>query len=548
MTPFLWQIVKRYHRQLALVAVITILGSLSTLAIPWLISQLLGGVLGSGAYDLPRLAGLLVLALALMTGFNTWSSVLTARTAGQLVADLRLQMYSHVQRLPMRYHEANEQGDLLSVISIEAVRLSSFLMSTLGRMPAMLVTAGGAMILLLLIDIQLALVVPLVAPVIYILLKIVGKRLKSIGQRSRDAEARLVSTVQTDLEMVSSIKSYAVEDYHRAKVAARLDDARRLAVEFGTLSAITSPLIAFLSAVAAVGILLLAEARLETASDPTELFSFLLYAALLTRPIGSLGDFYGQVQWFRGTLARLEDVASQPLEPGYEGQIDDIEVRGEIRFEDVTFTYPGRPDLLRQMNLAIEAGEIVALTGVNGAGKSTILKLLQRFYDPDEGCVFLDSHDIRTLSVQTLRRAIGVVPQRALLFNGTIRENIAFGDPAPSEAKLQRAMELAQACQFVTTLAEGMDTLIGDHGLRLSGGQRQRISLARALYYDPPILVFDEATSMFDSAGEAAFVDACRSALHDRTVIIVTHRPASLALAHRVLKIEDGKAIEGVRS
>ena len=274
--------------------------------------------------------------------------------------------------------------------------------------------------------------------------------------------------------------------------------------------------------------------------SPTQLFSFLFYAALLTRPIGALANVYGQVQTTRGTLTRLQAVLNQPIEAGYQaaGHLD--MVKGEITFKGVSFAYPGRDVTLRDVNLRIKAGEIVALTGTNGAGKSTLMSLLLRLHDPDEGTICLDGRDIARLHVNDLRRQIGVVPQRALLFNGTIRANIGYGLEQATDEQIEAAACLAQAYDFITQLPEGFDTQIGDHGVRLSGGQRQRIALARAFLKDPPILILDEATSMYDLEGESAFIAACGGALKGRTVILITHRPASLALANRILCVEAG--------
>jgi ATP-binding cassette subfamily B protein/subfamily B ATP-binding cassette protein MsbA len=196
------------------------------------------------------------------------------------------------------------------------------------------------------------------------------------------------------------------------------------------------------------------------------------------------------------------------------------------------------------VDLDIPAGQIVALLGDNGAGKTTLINLLLRFYEPSSGTIRLDGEDITTLQLQHLRRQFGLVPQRPLLFNGTIRANIAFGLEGAGDAEIEQAARLAQAHHFVTGLVNGYDTEIGDHGVRLSGGQRQHIALARALLANPPVLVFDEATSMFDLDGESAFIASCEQALRGRTVILITHRPASLALAQRLLRVENGKVIE----
>jgi len=237
-----------------------------------------------------------------------------------------------------------------------------------------------------------------------------------------------------------------------------------------------------------------------------------------------------------------------PPEPGYAGAQGLTRAHGAIAFEGVDFAYPDRPPVLTGFNLAIAPGEIIALTGANGVGKSTLINLLLRFYDPDAGRITLDGQDIAAFDIKDVRRQFGFVPQRALLLNGSIAENIAFGLTGPDQAAIERAARAAQAWEFITALPHGLATQIGDDGVRLSGGQRQRIALARALLRNPPIYIFDEATSMYDLEGEAAFVETCIQTLSGRTVIIITHRPASLALADRIIDLTPGGFTETLRA
>ncbi len=534
-----------YRNQIALISALTLISSLALLAIPWLAGQLLGGVIADGAIDLPLIVGLLIGALVLTSVLGIAAAIVSARTSGRVLADLRLEAYAHVQGLPMGFHDRSKQGDLLALMTYEVNNLSTFLTSTLASAPSMVLTALGAIILLFAIDPMLALFIPVLVPVFTIALKLVGRRLRVLAARARAADAALMTAAEEDLEMLPAIKSFAVEDRQRRNYAHLAEEVRALSFAQDRISAMLGPIIALVAAIAAILlILVLGEELVSDEKSAGELFAFLLYAALLTRPVGALADFYGKFQWARGTLERLEGVLAEPIEEGYASGAVPARSTGSIAFEKVTFAYPGREGPLHDVDLAIAPGEIIALTGQNGAGKSTLIHLLLRYYAPQSGRIVLDGADIGTLQVQHLRRQIGLVPQRALLFNGSVRDNIAFGLDDVSDAQIAKAAGLAQAQDFVAHLPEGLDTQIGDHGVRLSGGQRQRIALARALILDPPILIFDEATSMYDLDGEAAFVEACRSALTGRTVIIVTHRRASLALADRIIEIADGGAYE----
>lgn len=282
------------------------------------------------------------------------------------------------------------------------------------------------------------------------------------------------------------------------------------------------------------------------ALQPSDLVSILLYGMLITRPVSGLAGVYGSVQTARGAAERLIEAFAVRPEPDDEGTRQLPPASGHLRFENVQFGYADRPRVLVGADLEIRAGETVALTGENGSGKSTLIYLLMRFADPDEGCVLVDGIDIRGVSIASLRSQIGLVAQHVLLLNGSVRDNIAYGRPDADQADIEAAAKTAQAHEFIQRLPQGYATLIGDQGIRLSGGQRQRIALARALLKDPPILVLDEATAMFDPAGELAFIDECQEVLTQRTVVLITHRPASLALADRVLMLQKGRVCEGI--
>jgi ATP-binding cassette subfamily B protein/subfamily B ATP-binding cassette protein MsbA len=534
---FLWQRARPFAPELAVISVLSLFSSVALLAVPWLGGQLLGGLVGDSAVNVGQTLTLLVLALVAMTALNIVVAILSALASGRILAGLRREAYVHLQALPIGFHDQSSSGDSLAIMTYEVDRLTGFLTDTLANLPSMLLTTAGAVALLFVLDPAMALVVPVLVPVFYIMVKLIARRLRALSQRVREANVRLISMAESDLAMLPAIKAFASEDSHRRAYSDAIEDARLLNLMQARVMAFLGPIIALIAALAAIAILVVGGGDVENGSrSPGELFSFLLYAALLTRPVGSLANTYGAFQMARGALARLVEVFSVPAEAGYgaSGRIE--RATGAIVFDQVRFAYPGRDIVLDGVDLAIAPGEIVALTGENGIGKSTLIRLLLRFYDPQGGRITLDGRDIRELQIQNLRRQFGYVPQRALLFNGTVRDNISFGDAEADPDSIERAARMSEAWHFISTLPQGLDTEIGDNGIRLSGGQRQRIALARALYHDPPIYIFDEATSMYDLDSEAAFVETCIHSLKGRTVIIITHRPASLALADRVLE------------
>jgi ABC-type multidrug transport system fused ATPase/permease subunit len=295
----------------------------------------------------------------------------------------------------------------------------------------------------------------------------------------------------------------------------------------------------FLSASGIVVLLWLASARLP----PAELVSFFMYGLLLARPMSGLAATWGETQHARAAVERLKELFRSQPEPLSAGTHALPPVSGSIEFEAVSFGYSDREPLFKDFDLEVTAGETVAITGANGAGKSSLVNLLLRFFDPHAGRVLIDGNDISTVSLTSLRSQIGLVPQTMLLFNGSIRENIAFGHDGPDPRKLEAAAKAARAHAFICALPDGYDTEIGERGIKLSGGQQQRLALARALLKDPPILILDEATSLYDPAAEEEFLALTQDTFRGRTVLLITHRAASLALADRVLRLEDGRVV-----
>jgi ABC-type multidrug transport system fused ATPase/permease subunit len=304
-----------------------------------------------------------------------------------------------------------------------------------------------------------------------------------------------------------------------------------------------APAISFL---AGAGLLLLLWVGISHVQDgqlePSQLVSLLLYAMLLTRPVSGLANVYGQVMHTRGAAERLLEFFGVQPEPVSQDQPPLGSVAGAIEYDRVTFAYPGRTNVLQDFSLHIAAGETIALTGPNGAGKSTLAHLLMRFIEPQKGIIRIDGKNISEVDLHSLRDQIGLVAQNTLLLNGTVAENIAYGRHDATLEDMKKAATAARAEEFIENLPDGYDTVIGDQGIRLSGGQRQRLSLARTLLKDPPILVLDEATAMFDPEGEASFIEECHELLHQRTVVLITHRPASLALADRIIDMQPHSA------
>ena len=546
----LLQYITPHRVTLLLVLVLLIADSLAALTQPWIAGKLASAALdGGGGNDLVRIQQVLLLWLGLITVksiLSFFASYLVGTTGEKMSARLRKRVYEHIQVLPIAYFQTRRAGESLSLLSNDAMVIGNFVTTTLVSMLPLLLTFFGAFYIMTRLDIQIALVAVLLLPVYYIAMKLIGLKIRPIATDWVHAWSRMISFVEENLGLLPVIKSFGREKVETQRFDSRNKELLVLSKRQILVQSILAPAISFL---AAAGLLLLLWLGIKHVViheiTPGALVSLLLYAMLMTRPISGLANVYGEVQRARGAAERLVDFFSEQPEPPESGLPALDQVKGNIRFERVSFAYPGRVPLLRDMDFEIKAGETIALTGINGSGKSTLAYLLMRFIQPTSGQITIDGKDISKYSLESLRHSIGLVAQHTLLLNGSVAENIAYGRYEASKEDIERAARASGAHEFIIEMPDGYDTTIGDQGIRLSGGQRQKLSLARTLLTDPPILILDEATAMFDPQGEEDFIDGCSDLLEERTVILITHRPATVALANRVVKMQDARVLPG---
>ncbi|MCA0197306.1 MAG: ABC transporter ATP-binding protein/permease [Proteobacteria bacterium] len=535
-------LLRPYRGALLLSLALMFVQSAATLAQPWV-----GGMLTSRlvfAEGFTDLLWLLFVLVAAQAALGYAISVQLQAVSGRLVADAGAQLYAHLQSLPLAWHQERRRGDVLSLLTGDIYRLGGYLTGTLVPLLPLLFTLVGALAMMLRLAPAIAVAIAILMPMLFVLLKIVGRRLRPLGHAAQQAWAEQSAAAEQNLAMLPVIKGFDTAGLEAERYGQRTSDLYSISLRQARLEGAISPVVRVLSA--GVILLLLGVAgRLIVRDELTagQLVSLFLYGLVLVAPISQLSQLYGHTQSARGALDRLLEALDAAPERD-DGTVVLDDPKGELRFEGVHFAYPGRPVLFEGMDLHVRAGETLALTGPNGAGKSTLAHLLQRLVEPQAGRILIDGIDLREATLSSLRAQVGVVAQQVLLFNDTVAGNIAYGRADATFEQIQRAARAARAHDFIVELPQGYDTVIGDQGVKLSGGQKQRLSLARALLRDPSVLVLDEATAMFDPDGEREFIRECRDLFAQRTVILITHRPASLALADRVLRLDDGRLHE----
>ncbi|VAX11711.1 hypothetical protein MNBD_GAMMA26-68 [hydrothermal vent metagenome] len=537
------------YRTTLLAACILMLGEVAlSLASPWLAGQLTSTILNGKTtlwQDYETIMLLWVGLLALQAILRFGNNYLLSSTGARMLSQLSTRLYDHLQALPLSYHQQLRRGDTLSLLTRDTGILSQFVTGTLVSLLPLILTFCGALVMMLHINLQIGLLAALLTPLFVFAIKLLGRKIRPLSSQLSKEYAATLAQAEENLIMLPIIKAFTREPGESSSYQSQHQNLLQLTTHYLRLQSMLAPCIHFLAGSGIILLLWFSTQQLTKGLiSPADIISLLLYGLLLTRPISNLASVYGQIQSAQGAGERLIEVFATAPEPGEENNPNLPPAKGGIQFNNIHFHHPGHKDILKGLQLTISPGETVAITGVNGAGKSTLAHLIMRFADPQRGEILIDGTDIRKVSLSSLRSQIGLVSQHVLLFNSSIMENIRYGNIYADEDAITAAAKAAHALEFITQLPNGFNTRIGDQGVQLSGGQKQRIALARALLKDPPILILDEATAMFDPEGEKCFVEQCHNLLHQRTVILITHRPASLALADRIVHLEDGRIVE----
>jgi ATP-binding cassette subfamily B protein len=483
--------------------------------------------------------------LALGTGLRY---ALVTRLGERVVADIRKAVFDRVIGMSPGFFEGIMTGEVLSRITTDTTLILSVIGSSISVALRNVLIFLGGFVLMLLTSAKLAGLVLLIVPLVVVPILVMGRRLRVLSRENQDWIAVSSGTASEALTSVQTVQAFTHEAASRASFADVTEKSYDIAKRRITVRAVMTVLVMFLVFTGVVGVLWIGARDVRHGMMSSgELVQFVIYAVLVAGAVAALSEIWGELQRAAGATERLvdllevEDAVTDPAVPVALKR----PVQGEITFEGVTFSYATRPDrpALHQVDLTIRPGETVALVGPSGAGKTTIVQLIQRFYDPVAGRVLLDGQDLATLARSDFRQAMALVPQDPVIFAASARDNIRFGREDTSDAEVEAAAKAAAAHEFIDALPMGYDSPLGERGVLLSGGQKQRIAIARAILRDAPVLLLDEATSALDAESERAVQAAVDHLAENRTTIVVAHRLATVKKADRIVVMEAGQVV-----
>ncbi len=521
--------------------------SLTLLTFPFVAGKLIDTAQGKDwiVTDINSIALLLLGILAIQSVFSFFRVWLFSLVSEKSMRDIRMALYSRLVRLPMTFFDQRRTGELISRITADVSMLQDTFSVTLAELFRQLITLLAGVVFLLVTTPKLTLFMLATFPVLVIIAMVFGRFIRKLSKATQDELAAANVIVEETLQSISTVKSFVGEVYESTRYGNGLNRVVAVALKAAKFRGAFISFIIFALFGGIVGVMWYGASLVSSgAMSVGDLVSFVLYTTFIGGSIAGLGDIYGQVQKAIGSSERVLEILDEEEESST--GVKQANFKGKIEFDQVSFHYPTRPEMevLSSLSFHVNPGEKVALAGHSGAGKSTIIQLLLRFYESQQGEIRVDDRPVSGWELASLRSHIGIVPQEVLLFGGSIRENIRYAKPNASEEELISAAKKANAWQFISLFREGMETLVGERGVKLSGGQRQRIAIARAILKDPSILILDEATSSLDAESESLVQEALDELMKGRTTIIIAHRLATIRKVDRIYALSAGKIVE----
>jgi ATP-binding cassette subfamily B protein len=537
-----------YRKLVVLAGVALVLTAALSLALPLAVRRVIDGF-ASGSFD--RLdqyfsaAVGVALLLAIGTGLRYY---LVTRLGERVVADIRKAVYDKMIGMSPAFFERIMTGEVLSRITTDTTLILSVIGSSVSVALRNVLIFFGGLAFMLATSMKLAAMVLLVVPLVIVPILVLGRRLRTLSRDNQDKIAESSGNASETLQAAQTVQAFTHEAQSRAKFGAVTEQSFDVAAKRIKTRAFMTVIVIFLIFSGVVGVLWIGARDVgDNTMSSGALVQFVIYAVMVAGSVAALSEIWGELQRAAGATERLvellnaEDTVGDPVAPKSLPE----DVKGKIDFENVVFRYPARPGVkaLDGISCAVNPGETVALVGPSGAGKSTIFQLMLRFFDPESGSITLDGFDLKSLTREEFRKSLAMVPQDAVIFAGTARENIRFGRPDASDAEVEVAAKAAAAHDFLSALPDGYESFVGERGVMLSGGQKQRIAIARAILRRAPVLLLDEATSALDAESEQLVQKAVEALSADRTTLIVAHRLATVKKADRIIVFDEGKVV-----
>ena len=542
----LFRLVVPHWRRLA-VAMTCMLGvAACTAASAYLVKPVLDDIFINKKAGMLKILPLVVLLLFLVKGLCEWGHVYFMSYVGQrVVSQVRQQLYDHLQILSLSFFDRTPTGVLMSRITNDVNLLQAAVSSAITGMLKDCVSVVGLIGVVFYRDWELAVVAMVVLPFAFLPIVKFGRMLRRISTKSQQSMGDISVILHETISGNRIVKAFAMEEYEKARFSRENMRYFQYYMKSVSVRALSSPVMEFLGGLGVVFIIWYGGSSvIRGVSTPGNFFSFLAALLLLYEPIKRLNTMNNTIQQGVAAAQRVYDILDTPRE--IRDRPDAVHlppVNRALELRHVQFSYGGEP-VLKDINLKVTAGEVVAIVGASGAGKTTMVNLIPRFYDVTGGAVLIDGMDIRHVTLASLRAQVGVVTQQSILFNDTVRSNIAYGDISKSEDDIVAAAKAANAYEFITKMPKGFDTVVGEQGVRISGGERQRLCIARALIKNAPILILDEATSSLDSEAELEVQRALDALMAGRTTLVIAHRLSTVKNADHIVVLADGRIVE----
>lgn len=539
--------IKPYMHRLLFAMVCTIMAAAGNLYIPWIIKDMIDEVLGDKNGTMLNWIAASIIAIFIVRGLFWYGQNYLLSYVGQsVIIDIRAAVFKKLQRLSVSFYDKNKTGTIMSYVTNDVNALQSAMVENTIEM----ITEGfiliGSVVAMIYLDWRLTLFTVCTFPVVLWFMEFFGKKIRKTGGRIQECTADITSVLQESVASARVIKSFVREDYEVDRFDVENKANFRANMKNAQLMATLTPVVEL---VAAIGVTMIIWYGGNNVINGTitagSLVAFLTYAVNISNPIKRLTRVIGNIQKALAAAQRVFMIIDMPEEIAESRDAKQLpEVIGKVEFQNVSFAYNDKGNVITDLSFSVKPGEVIAIVGPSGAGKSTIANLLPRFYDVNKGDIKIDGHSVREVTLDSLREQVGIVPQETMLFNGSVYNNILYGRLDATKEEIEAAAKAANAHDFIMQLTDGYETKLGDRGVNLSGGQRQRIAIARAILKNPRILILDEATSALDTESERVVQEALDRLMVGRTSFVIAHRLSTVKNADKILVLEKGNLVE----